>query len=290
VSRALAFAIVFLAPAVASAFCRTTTVSIAPDFSPSIDMCWTQGKPLYWKNACTGYSVNQTASRQVSFNDANEQMARAFSRWTGKSCAANPEGSRVSIDVRDLGPVACAQVQYNKTDGNANIIMFRDDAWPHNDPNNTLALTTVTYNPDTGEIYDADMEINTFGAKVTLTDPVPADGYDFASIVTHESGHFLGLAHSGDEHATMFAQYQPGSTTKRELAPDDVLGICAAYPPDGTRVTAAGPLPADPCDPTPRRGLKSECKVSKGCNLAGADPSNFMWVLALFFLRRGRPA
>jgi hypothetical protein len=278
---------VLLAPCVASAFCRTTTVSVAPDFSPSIDQCWDKGKPLYWKNACTGYSVQQAASRQVSYNAASEQMARAFSRWTGKSCTSDPQGSRVSIDVRDLGPVACSLVQYNKDTGNTNVIMFRDDAWPHNDPNNTLALTTVTYNPDTGEIYDADMEINTFGAKVTLTDPVPMDGYDFASIVTHEAGHFLGLAHSGDEHATMFAQYQPGSTTKRELAPDDVLGICAAYRPDGTRATADGPLTADPCDPTPRRGLKSECKVNKGCNASAGAPDP-IWALAvaLYLVRR----
>ncbi len=277
-------------PSAAGAFCRTTTVGVAPDFSPSIDMCWDKGKPLYWKNACTGYTLQQSASRQVSFNAASEQVARAFSRWTGKSCTSGSQGSRVSIDVRDLGPVGCTQVQYNKETGNANIIMFRDDAWPHADPNNTLALTTVTYNPETGEIYDADMEINTFGAKVTLTDPVPADGYDFSSIVTHEAGHFLGLGHSGDQHATMFAQYQPGSTTKRELAPDDVLGICTAYRPDGTRATVAGNMLADPCDPTPRRGLKNECKVNKGCNASGGPP-DAAWslvVLAMLVSRRGR--
>lgn len=277
-----------LVPCAAHAFCRTSTVALPPDFSPSIDMCWDKGKPLYWKNACTGYSIQNLASRQVSFNDASEQISRAFSRWTGKSCTNEmAPGSRVSIDVRDVGPVTCTQVQYNKDQGNANIIMFRDDAWPHNDPNNTLALTTVTYSPDTGEIYDADMEINTFGAKVTLADPVPTDGYDFASIVTHEAGHFLGLAHSGDEHATMFAQYQPGSTTKRELAPDDVLGICAAYKPNGMRATAAGELAADPCDPTPRRGLKSECKLNKGCNIGGKPDIGWLAVLALLILQRG---
>jgi hypothetical protein len=134
--------------------------------------------------------------------------------------------------------------------------------------NNTLALTTVTFNPDTGEIYDADMEINTYQQRVTVTDPVPSDGYDFASIVTHETGHFLGLAHSGDLHATMFAHYQPGSTAMRNLTADDVAGICTVYRPNGQRTVAGGDtVPEDACDPTPRHGYTSVCTPSqkKGC-------------------------
>lgn len=284
-ATALAFFLVL--PCRASAFCRTTTVGVAPDFQPSIDQCWGKGKPLYWKNACVGYSVQTDASRQVSFNAASDAVGRAFTRWTGKTCPGEPS-DRVSIDVRDIGPARCNQVQYNKDQGNANVIMFRDDAWPHNDPNNTLALTTVTYNVDTGEIYDADMEINTFTVRVSVADPVPADGYDFASIVTHETGHFLGLAHSGDEHATMFARYTPGATTMRELGPDDVGGICAAYLAGGLRATAAGNLAAEPCDPTPRRGFQSECRVAKGCALGGAGGDPTLIALALGWLVRAR--
>jgi hypothetical protein len=257
----------------ARAFCRTTTVPVAPDFQPSPDQCWDQGKPLYWKNACVGYSVQKDASRQISFDDASEAIARAFSRWTGKTCPGEGGGARVSIDVRDRGPVDCKLVQYNKTTGNANVIMFRDDSWPHADPNNTLALTTVTFNPETGEIYDADMEINTQAQKMTVVDPVPADGFDFASIVTHEAGHFLGIAHSGDSNATMYASYRPGSTRMRELAPDDVNAICAVYRADGSRETADGPIPAEPCDPTPRRGFLTTCGSAKGgCSAAPGAP------------------
>jgi len=198
----------------AYAFCRTTTVSVPAEFQPSVNACWSKGNPLFWKNACVGYSINKDASRQVSFDDASQTITRAFTKWTSASCATDGTSqSRASIDVRDIGPVECGVVQYNQDFGNQHVIVFRDDTWPHNDVNNTLALTTVTFNPDTGEIYDADMEINTFQQKVTLTDPVPLDGYDFASIVTHETGHFLGLAHSGDSHATMFASYKPGSTS-----------------------------------------------------------------------------
>ena len=240
----------------AHAYCRTTTVGVPADYDPSVS-CWTEGLPLYWKNACVGYSIQQDASKQVSYDDAKDAISEAFSKWTSTTCTTDGADSesagtgddddtvdagnvnsggqvaRVSIDVRDLGPVSCDEVAYNATGPNQHVILFRDDTWPHNDSNNTLALTTVVFNPDTGELYDADMEINTAQQKVTLQDPVPADGYDFASIVTHETGHFLGMAHSTDQHATMFAHYDPGQTTLRHLTFDDLDGICDIYPPNG---------------------------------------------------------
>jgi Matrixin len=266
----------------ASAFCRTTTVPVAPDFQPTDTKCWDQGNPLFWLNTCVGYDLNQNASRQVAYDDAANAMSLAFSKWTGTACPTDGTGtSRVSIDVRDLGPVSCDQVGYNQTGPNQNVILFRDDKWPHNDSNNTLALTTVTFNPDTGEIFDADMEINTADQTVTLQDPIPPSGYDFASIVTHETGHFLGMAHSGDSHATMYASYTPGATAMRYLTDDDVNGICTIYHPDGQREVLSGQVtPGGQCDPTPRRGLTSACaddanaSGGKKCDVAGVGEAS----------------
>ena len=221
-------------------------------------------------------------------------MSRAFTKWTGTSCPTEGTGrSRVSIDVRDLGPVDCGEVNYNQNGANQNVIVFRDDNWPHNDSNNTLALTTVTFNPDTGEIYDADMEVNTHDQRVTSTDPVPPDGYDFASIVTHETGHFLGLAHSGDNRATMFANYTPGATAMRNLTADDVAGICTVYRPDGTRAVLDGKVtPGPQCDPTPRRGYTGYVRRAPRRRAAAAriraDPRGAAPV-ALGLDRRARP-
>jgi hypothetical protein len=263
------------AAADAHAFCRTMSTKVSPDFSPSEGRpCWDQGVPLYWSNRCVSYSLQRDASRQVSYDDVTASLTAAFTRWASVSCPTQDGSAQVSIDVRYLGPVTCSRVQYNSDPeiGNANVIMFRDDTWPHNDANNTLGLTTVSYNPKTGELYDADMEINSANVKLVARDPVPADGYDFASILTHEAGHFLGMAHSPDPHATMYASYRQGSTTMRYLGPDDVAGICTAYPPDGTRGTASGPVAANACDPTPRHGYASECiptPTSKSCDASG---------------------
>lgn len=277
-STCAAFAIVAF-PREARAFCRTTTAAVPADFQPGPSQCYDRGLPLWWKNACVGYSLQKDASRQVSYDDAANAITRAFTKWTSTTCATDGTGSsRVSVDVRDLGPVSCGLVQYSSDQPNQHVIAFRDDTWPHNDANNTLALTTVVFNPETGEIYDADMEINSAQQKMTLGDHVPADGYDFASIVTHETGHFLGMAHSGDPHATMFAHYLPGSTTLRNLTADDVSGICTIYPPDRTRVVGGavadgGKVPEESCDPTPRHGFGTQCASpqKKGCSVAAAS-------------------
>jgi MYXO-CTERM domain-containing protein len=298
VLAAVASAAALLAvPRGANAFCRTTTCPLPADFSPSSAGCVppdfdsfcqmlnppTNPLPVWWRNACVSYDIQKNASKQIAYDTAANVIAAAFAKWTGTSCGTDGTGtSRVSIDVRDFGPVDCDQVQYNSDQGNQHVIVFRDDDWPHDDPNNTLALTTVTFNPDTGEIYDADMEINST-IPLTVGDPVPPDGYDFESIVTHETGHFLGMAHSGDDHATMFAHYTQGSTVMRSLTSDDVGGICTIYPPDGTRavdpsVATGGSIAEDACDPTPRHGFSSECASSsgsgggsKGCDAAGTD-------------------
>jgi hypothetical protein len=305
-ARAFSLAIAALVlgiPSAAHAFCRTTTVPVLADFQPRPDKCWDQGVPLFWKNSCVSYSVQRSASRQVSFEDAANGTSKAFTKWTGSSCPTEGAGrSRVSIDVRDLGPVDCAEVNYNQSGGNQNVIVFRDEKWTHSDSSNTLALTTVTFNPETGEIYDADMEVNTHDQRVTLVDPVPSDGYDFASIMTHETGHFLGLAHSGDNRATMYANYTPGATAMRNLTSDDVAGICTIYRPDGTRAVLDSKVTQGPqCDPTPRRGFTGECEEPKektclGSSMASSRPVSPAWLVialgstGLLAIRRRRGA
>jgi hypothetical protein len=271
------------------------------DFSPSPESCTpddfdaycasldppAKPIPVWWRNACVGYDIQQNASSQVPYETAQTMFAQAFGKWTSVACpvapgtaAAGTGSSRVSIDVRDLGPVVCDEVQYNSDQGNQHVILFHDDAWPYDDSSNTLGLTTVTYDPDTGEIYDADMEINAT-VPLSTSDPIDAQGYDFASIITHECGHFLGMAHSGADRATMFAHYTQGTTYMRQLTDDDVAGICSIYLPGGVRAVdpsttddGSGLVAEDACDPTPRHGFSAQCAsaAKHGCTVAGGAP------------------
>jgi len=259
---AIPFAIPFALLAVprdAHAFCRTTTTPVPADYSPSRG-CFTEGLPLFWKGQCIGYSPNSAASAHIPLATATTIIDESFATWNAVQCGAGSIG----ITTSDLGAVDCAEVRYNPNGPNQNVVIFRDTTWPYSDPNNTLGLTTVTFNADTGEIYDADMELNATGKNLSTTDTVPANGFDLLSVITHEAGHFLGLAHATDATATMFASYKPGTTSLRTLAPDDIAGICEIYPSAATRNVAAsvstmGVIASDACDATPRHGFGSAC-------------------------------
>lgn len=290
----LAGAAVLLAPLAAQAYCRTAN---CPEHDGAWQVCLPSeaddcGTVLFWANRCVGFTLQKDASSQVNLADAEKTFKSAFDTWMKADCGS---GAHPSVTVDYQGPVACDKQEYNKDKriGNANIIMFRDESWPYEGTANILALTTVTYNLDTSEIYDADMEINSADIKsFTLGDS--SVGYDLLSVATHETGHFLGLAHSHTTDATMFTDYQQGSVSLRDLTADDIAGICAVYPPNE-------PASTD-CNDEPRHGFSELCGADQpldegGCSASGASPSSsgtglagLVGIAALLGLRRRRRA
>jgi hypothetical protein len=241
----------------ANAFCQTTTCGPG-ECQPSAGcvFCLEGGKNLYWANGCMSFSVqiDGSAKQGISAQVAQDLVGGAFLKWMSADCGG---GQTPGLHISQTPFVDCREQEYNQEDKNANIWLFSDDRWPYANSGNTLALTTITFNVDTGEIYDADVEINSSDPATTkLTIGNQNIQSDLDSIVTHEAGHFLGLAHSCDKQATMFASYVPGTTSLRDLAPDDMVGICTIYQPGSS---------PDGCDPTPRHGFSVEC---------GSDPKD----------------
>jgi MYXO-CTERM domain-containing protein len=265
-AAALAFAALSLAPAAASAYCRTAN---CPTQKTAWQVCTPTeaddcGTKVWWANRCIGFNLQKDASSQVTLSQAENVFTTAFQTWMNADCGG---GKHPSVTVTYEGPVDCHTQEYNKDKGNANIIMFDDNAWPYAGTNAILALTTVTYNLDTSEIYDADLEVNSHGIKdLTLGDS--GVKYDMLSIAQHETGHFLGLAHSHTAAATMYPEYKEGSVALRTLDPDDVAAICDTYPPDK-------PASMD-CNDEPRHGFSSVCAAEQpdpkkgGCTVSGA--------------------
>ncbi len=235
----------------ARAFCREVNASPPSAYDPTTAGCFGTGlPPLFWRNQCVGFSLQETASRQVSLADATSVATLAFDAWASAQC---PSGGTPSITPSLLSPVECDAVP---SQGHNNPIIFRDDAWPYGDSANAIGFTTLTVNLDTGEILGAAIEINSAGHTIVASGTVPAGGYDLASILTHEAGHFLGLAHTADTTAVMYAYYKAGSVT---LTPDDVTGICTIYDPSGSRSTQGGPVSATTCNSEPIYGFSSDC-------------------------------
>ncbi|HVJ89770.1 MAG TPA: matrixin family metalloprotease [Labilithrix sp.] len=264
-----------LAAPEAHAFCRTMTERPPPDHDPILSGCYTGGIPLFWRNACIGYSLQRELSRKISYTDAANAISAAFTRWTGATCPVDASGnSQTSIDARDLGPADCARVEYRSGLPNQNVIIFRDQSWPYSP--SVLGLATVIFSPQTGEIFNADLELYTIDmVPLAVRVPVAPDAYDFASVVTHEVGHFFGIAHSDVEGSTMFARYDPGETRMRYLSPDDISAICTVYSPARDREIVNGRVVAAPqCDPTPRGGYSQQCaeREDPGCAITTQPP------------------
>lgn len=274
----------------AEAFCRTRTVDASSCGRTDSNGCTPCGAPTWWKSACVGYDLQKDASRHIPYAQAVATVARAFQNWTSVRCTqSNGVEARVSIDMRDLGPVRCDQAQYDESGGpNQNVVVFHDDAWPHKTQHEIaarlaspdIALTTVTYDKGTGEIWDADIELNT-AEHTIVVNATPAPGtFDLESILTHEVGHFFGIAHSPYPDAVMYFQDEGGSSKHRNLSPDDIAAICAIYPPTGERavdknVASTGYVAEGACDPTPRHGFTSDCSDPKarGCALGRSSSS-----------------
>ena len=296
-AAALAAAFALLASARAEAYCRSSACPPREDGStnghicnpPQDDDC---GVELQWRQPCIGFNVHTSASGQVDYETAEATLVHAFAAWTAVDCGGL---AAPSIAVFDLGEVSCGTIEYNQHAGNANVLVFRDDFWPHlsdgSSTADTLALTTVTYDVEKGDIYDADIEVNTADNTFSTSDEPGPEDVDLLSVLTHEVGHLLGLAHSSEAGATMYPDYLRGTIDIRQLSADDEQAICSAYPPDRT---ATGE-----CTAIPRHGFAPECKNEQTyvtCAVrpsAGADAigAASMTMAALIMIaRRRRPA
>ena len=270
------------APKSALAFCRTTTNL---DFVPTdATPCDTTGKPLFWASRCVEVRVLRDASRQASLATIRTTTAGAFAKWASVSCDPCGVTGKPSLVVTEAGQTDCA-FGYLKSAPNTNVVVFRDSGWTHDI--GMLALTTVSFRKDTGEIVDADIEVNSDPSQQKIsTGAADPTAFDLDSILTHEAGHLLGLAHSPVADATMRPRYDQGDLSLRDLAPDDVCGVCAAAPPgrdapcNGTSSATCATSPDAGTEPTPSSGSSGG-----GCSAAGEPArSGPAGTLALVFL------
>ncbi|MFT7624556.1 MAG: hypothetical protein ACI9WU_003744 [Myxococcota bacterium] len=207
---------------------------------------------------------------------ARTAIENAYQRWSSLTCSG--VSSPFTFDF--VGDRACT-VGFDDTQGAVNescvIWVTNKLAWIHGD--SVLALTSLTFNDVTGEIIDADLELNDAGFEFVTGGCVPPR-IDLANTVVHEAGHVLGLHHSKESEATMHSMAPPCETKKADLHQDDIDGYCAMYGPDA-------PLKPTPAEPDTGGGGSGCCIQAGQPGAAGMPGSLAVVLLLLAGLARG---
>lgn len=268
----------------ARAWCQMTTTGGQPSPGSPCVTC-EEGDPecqeLHWRRRCISYGVELHGTDSMPLGQVREVVGRSFQRWQDVQC----DGTRVDFQLQETPELSqCKKAQYNRKGGNINTIAFLDEEqWDKRDYDpSAFALTTVWHSTDTGEILDADTQLNDgLGPYGICPNAGCDDGgggqpvtADLGNVLTHEIGHFFGMGHSEFATATMAATSDRGETAKRSLEVDDIEGFCSIYPP--------GSLP-EACNFEPKGGLRVQCKGDDGgiCTVGGRGGSGTLALLLL---------
>jgi hypothetical protein len=221
----------------AGAFCRTTACDPAIDECTFDDNgCPSAGPPLAWRRLPLRYRFHEAGSQKLDMDGVREATRRAFQTWSNVTCGSKRTSLRFEEgdDIPGTQPLG-ADDRATTPFG----IYFRDEAWPYENGSETLARTTPRYGMRSGWIDSSVIEVNTFGSVFRLSDADPR-AIDLQAVLTHEVGHYIGLAHSRVAGSIMAPQYcqsagrcGPSTDQARALADDDMDAVCALYPPGG---------------------------------------------------------
>lgn len=187
-------------------------------------------------------------------NGAFDAVSRSAQTWQAQLQACG------NLDLTEGARSASRSIGYLSGGSNENLVLYRTrlcsavvpagdgcvsagtcgnvyDCWDHS--GSVVALTTSSYLEASGELVDADVELNAATAFPTVVDSPPCPvgapstscvANDVQNAMTHELGHFLGLAHSPDSASTMYANEPIGETSKRVLDAGSKQFVCDVYP------------------------------------------------------------
>jgi MYXO-CTERM domain-containing protein len=254
---------------------------------------------LYWKKSCVPVTIYTNGFEEVMpLDQIAKSIAAAAHAWSSDAVSCSADGTtHPSLEIVPTIVPGRGMATVVPNDAR-NTIVFLRDAWGINGSyaTNGLAFTRDTASPD-GHILDADIEINAVPADVQWANLDPGvvippghsdvDLTDLQNTMTHEFGHFIGLAHScyrpGKDPAfdvdgnprplddqgkpalacddpaasivqdsVMYDQVDYRQISKRALKAEDIRAVCDIYKPTLTPDPCALDEPLTGCAVAPR--------------------------------------
>jgi Matrixin. len=172
----------------------------------------------FWVNRNVIFSINKNCSQDVDKTACIQAVQDSLAAWTGPSCsdlvltyAGTTTQTSIGMDCLNL------------------IVWRQSNDWNYD--KSAIAMTTTTFSKVSGQIFDADIELN--GVDYIFATSGASNAMDIQNTLTHELGHCIGLADlidTADSTETMFFNADYGDINKRTLSPDDINGLCTIYP------------------------------------------------------------
>lgn len=184
-----------------------------------------------WANGAASWAYNGSGAPASVAGTALSAIQAAAASWGATGANFRFTGGGTT----SAGTGACA----NSTDGQNTV------GWQQQS-GSVLAVTCSWFGGNNAVEFD--MQISP-GWTWTTGSPITVD---VQSVITHEFGHALGLNHSADSNAVMYASYPAGSN-KRALTADDINGELSLYPASGggaTNTPTATATPTKTATPT----------------------------------------
>lgn len=231
----------------------------APYTRTKVDDADPKSHCLYWREGTTvEWRVNDQGNPETTGDTEFSAVAKSLATWQAELTACG------SLTLKVGAKTTSRATEYVKGSAtNQNVVLWRfqactqivgasDGCWKEDDCGTkfdcwqhqpgALAITTTNFEPSTGRILDADVELNTPSFVFTTVEspacvkPLYNQGCvasDVQNTMTHEFGHSLGLAHSCNSNSTMYASAGPGELGKRVLDTGSKAFICEVYPKTG---------------------------------------------------------
>ncbi len=187
------------------------------------------------------YKVDTAGDPKIGASASRNAVLAALAAWTNVATAA--------IVLQDGGGISGAPS--GGCDGR-NTIVFNDPSGTVGDPSGCSGVLAVggycasgaskTVNGvDFHQIVEGDITVNNGWSACTFWNAT-----NLAEVLTHELGHTIGLAHSTDPTATMYA-FAHFDGRGASLTADDIAGVTFIYPETGvvfaTPTATPTPLP-----------------------------------------------